>query len=351
MITAQFLLVFFSVGFAVAVVPTDISGLTYDCLPDGIIHIHGVPKGYTITSLLGGSSCHVTQIDTHDYALGRSCTQWTYHSYPDYTYMYQADVQLSHSSSHVVGGSGFSPFRLICDKVHSGGQVFKVRDIITVRDRSIYSSALPTLAYARKLENNRRYYNSPQMSFSRSQYSTQNIYSDIYSGNLIYLHIRSGDSHYAVRPENCTAKDKNSYYGYHGESVELWDVTQDRCVLEPYLMNKFSSMDADQTVVTAPVYAFHFGNYPSSYYSQGVFFECSVRVCSRGSFSCTLDVCDDVRREGRSAEEEDGDDYDRHLISATLTIRQSGSVRERFSLTTTLLGGLAVIFCRKRISM
>ncbi|XP_069115753.1 uncharacterized protein [Argopecten irradians] len=158
-----------------AVLPTDISRLiTYNCLPDGIVHIHGVPKGYAVTSLNAASSCHVTQINAHDYALGVHCTQRVYQNYPYYTYLYQADVQLSHSSSNVVGGSGFSPFRLICDKVHSGGQMFTVKNAVSVYDRSGYgSSVIPTLPYKRKSANNRRYTSRPQLTISRSQYSTQ----------------------------------------------------------------------------------------------------------------------------------------------------------------------------------
>ncbi|OWF49762.1 hypothetical protein KP79_PYT22517 [Mizuhopecten yessoensis] len=311
------------------------------CLPDGIVHIHGIPKGYTVTSLIGGSRCHVTQIDAHDFALGQYCTQWVYHNYPYYKSMYQADIQLGHSSSHVVGGSDFSPFRLICDKVHSGGQVFDVVTSLNVRDRSTYfSDFIPTLPSARKSESNRIYQTSPQLFIS----STYPYY--YYSGSLFYLQLQSGSSHYAIRPENCTASANDPRYYYtSGDSVELWDITKDRCVLEPYLMEKFISSNADQTEVAAPVYAFHFGTRGN--YDHTVYFECSVRVCSRGSFSCSLNVCDDVRREGRSAEEEEDDDYEHHLVTGTLTLEHnaSGSDRGRFSLFTTLLGVVAVVLC------
>ncbi|XP_069115752.1 uncharacterized protein [Argopecten irradians] len=344
-------LIQFSMTCVGAQFPSEISRLiTYDCLPDGEVHIHGVPKGYSITSLYGGSSCHVTQIDTNDYALGHQCTQRVYHNYPYYTYLYQADVQLSHSS-HVVGGSGFSPFRLICDKVHTGGQMFTVQDRITVNKRSGYgSSVIPTLPYKRNSENNRRYTSSPQLTISRSQYSSQHIYgTDI--GSLVYLHIGSGDSHFSVRPENCSAEDLNAYLSHYysgfpsGRSIDLWDITQDRCVLEPYLMEKFRSMDTDQTEVAAPIYAFHFSDDPNRYHRFEVNFKCTVRVCGRRSFSCTLSVCDDVRREGRSAEEED-DDCDRHEVSAKITISSSASasIREYSSFITILSGTLSLIF-------
>ncbi|XP_060073126.1 uncharacterized protein LOC132552944 [Ylistrum balloti] len=342
-----------SLSYAVAfVTPSDVSKLlSYDCLPDGIIHVHGVPKGYTITSIHGGSSCQVTQIEAHDYALGRSCTQHEYYNYPYYKYLYRADIQISHSSSNIVGGNGFNPFRLICDKIHSGGKVFDLVTHMYVNDSSRYgSSVIPTLPYARKSENNRRYTRQPEMFFSKSQYSNYpDYYNDIITGSLVYVHISSGDQHYAVRPENCTARA--SYYDYGGDnSVELWDVTKDRCVLEPYLMEKFVSRDNDQTAVSAPLYAFHFGS-RSDYNTHAVYFECSVRVCSRGSFSCNLNVCDDVRRGERSAE--DDDDYDHHLVTKTLEIRQNGnsSDKKRCSIVTTVLGVLAMAFSRKFMGM
>ncbi|XP_069115750.1 uncharacterized protein [Argopecten irradians] len=353
MTTTQSFLLFFYMTCVCAVLPTDISRfITYDCLPDGEVHIHGVPKGYSITSLYGGSSCHVTQIDTNDYSLGHYCTQRVYHNYPYYTYLYQADVQLSHSSSNVVGGSGFSPFRLICDKVHSGGQMFTVFNMVTVRESRVYgSSIIPTLPYRKKSENNRRYASSPRLTISRSQYSSQHIYGGIQTGNLVYLHIRSGDSHFSVRPENCSAEDHDAFHSYwqsylpKGQSVDLWDITQDRCVLEPYLMEKFRSLNTDQTEVAAPVYAFHFSD-PNRYYKGEVNFKCTVRVCGRRSFSCTLSVCDDVRREGRSAEEEDDDDCDRHEVSAKITISSSASasVREYSSFVTILSGFFSLMF-------
>ncbi|XP_056007070.1 uncharacterized protein LOC125665748 [Ostrea edulis] len=316
--------------------------LSYDCSTDGSIEVRGVPDGYTLTVI--STSCTVYLTSPGEYSLPTYCKIYDYwgynHGYPSrhyrswrdtttsgyyrttrywysttrywYTstqpYWYQSttldyygevDIAVSHAThSGIIGGKDHHEFRLICDGIHTEGKLYRVSD--AVRDVTNPSGAPPTLSYRRRKQLRAGYYNYPSLRITDERGRDVDY---THSGQLMYLLVSSNDPRYVIRPENCSAQD--GYWWSSNRNIELFNVHHSGCLLEPYLMEMFTSIGHGQSSVRAPVYSFHFTG-GSDYVS----FICNVRICSKSSSNCDLSICKskrasrDVSEEGVHTQEE-----------------------------------------------
>ncbi|XP_062581850.1 uncharacterized protein LOC134243618 [Saccostrea cucullata] len=321
--------------------------LSYDCSSDGSIDVRGVPDGYTVTVI--STSCSVYLTSPGEYNIPSMCKTYDYwgynHGYPSHKsikafphtsrswyyststtpfptttryYWYQSttsdyfgevDIAVSHGThGGIVGGKDHHEFRLICDGIHTNGKLYRVSDAI--REMSNPSAVPPTLSY-RQLRAG--YYNYPSLRLTNSGGS------DIFytnTGQLIYLLLSSNDPRYIIRPENCSAQDAYNY-----RRIELFDIHHSGCILEPYLMEMFTTVGHGQSSLRAPVYSFHFAGGMDGYVS----FICNVRICSKTSYNCDLNTCKSKRSQ-REAGDEEAPAH--HELSATIQVGPASGGRK-----------------------
>nr|XP_022309045.1 uncharacterized protein LOC111114838 [Crassostrea virginica] len=306
--------------------------LSYDCSNDGSIELRGVPDGFTVTVI--STFCTVYLIAPGQYNIPNSCKTYNYweyqHGYPTsnryryysttnwyYTTRYttvwyqsstsnyygEVDISVSRGShSGIVGGKDHHEFRLVCDSLHTGGELYRVSG--GIEEVSNSNHAVPTLSYRQQKLLRSGYAHSPSLRI------TNDVGQDVYqthAGQLIYLLVSSNDPRYVIRPENCSAHD-GSYYWSDENQIELFNIHRSGCLLEPYLMEMFAPVGHGQSSVRAPVYSFHFPR------RQYVTFICNVRVCTKSSYNCDMSVCKSNRLP-RDADDEAIHSHDQLTVS------------------------------------
>lgn len=325
--------------------------LSYDCSTDSSIEVRGVPNEYTVSVI--STSCTVYLTAPGEYNIPNTCKTYNYwgyqHGYPTdgyyrTTYRYytttqwyytsttdyygEVDISVSHGThSGIVGGRDHHEFRLICDSLHSGGKMYRVTGVVNIDTSS--NHVLPTLSYRHQKQHRAGYYQYPDLRLTDSE--GRSVYST-HTGQLIYLLISSHDPRYIVRPENCSAR--STFYSDH--KVELFDVHHSGCLLEPYLMEMFSSVGHGQSSVRAPVYSFHF---PGASY---VTFICNVRICTKSSYNCDLGVCKS-KRAARDVSDDGVHGRDQLSVSLYVGRQASGVGKLLHSSTPAIVIILALI--------
>ncbi|XP_061185486.1 uncharacterized protein LOC133193539, partial [Saccostrea echinata] len=305
--------------------------LSYDCSSDGSIDVRGVPDGYTVTVISTGCTVYLTSPGVYNIpSMCKTYDYWGYnHGYPTHNwyqtsasypwyysttqnYWYQSstsdyfgevDIAVSHGThGGIVGGKDHHEFRLICDGIHTNGKLYRVS--AGIQEISNPSVVPPTLSY-RHLRAG--YYSYPSLRLTSS--GGNDIYYT-HTGQLMYLLLSSNDPRYIIRPENCSAQDGYNYWDSN-KRIELFNIHHSGCILEPYLMEMFTSVGHGQSSVRAPVYSFHFAG-GSGYVS----FVCNVRICSKTSYNCDLNTC----KSKRSLRDVDDHGAHSHEVSVTVQV-------------------------------